>query len=99
MSLCLGCQQDFSPTEDVHNVASLLKLYLRELPEPLVPFVCYSHFHSAVKSKNTTVAFYASLLVMSPTELAGSMESVVEELQRSLLQLPKVNINVMKYLV
>ncbi|XP_051533214.1 rho GTPase-activating protein 24-like isoform X3 [Myxocyprinus asiaticus] len=29
---------------DVHTVASLLKLYLRELPEPLVPFSCYEEF-------------------------------------------------------
>uniref|UniRef100_A0A673LMI9 Rho GTPase-activating protein 24-like n=1 Tax=Sinocyclocheilus rhinocerous TaxID=307959 RepID=A0A673LMI9_9TELE len=29
---------------DVHTVASLLKLYLRELPEPLVPFSRYEEF-------------------------------------------------------
>ncbi|KAM9451438.1 rho GTPase-activating protein 24 isoform 2-T2 [Clarias gariepinus] len=29
---------------DVHTVASLLKLYLRELPEPLVPFSRYQEF-------------------------------------------------------
>lgn len=29
---------------DVHTVASLLKLYLRELPEPLVPFSRYQDF-------------------------------------------------------
>ena len=54
MSTCQlspGCQQDFPASEDVHTVASLLKLYLRELPEPLVPFVSYGHFQSAVKSK------------------------------------------------
>jgi hypothetical protein len=62
-------------------VASLLKLYLRELPEPLVPFVCYGHFQSAVK------------------KLAVGMETVIEELRRALLQLPKVNVNVMKYLL
>nr|XP_028682177.1 rho GTPase-activating protein 22 isoform X7 [Macaca mulatta] len=28
----------FDSTTDVHTVASLLKLYLRELPEPVVPF-------------------------------------------------------------
>ena len=48
-----GCQHEISASEDIHTVASLLKLYLRELPEPLVPFVCYSHFQSAVKSKWT----------------------------------------------
>lgn len=29
---------------DVHTVASLLKLYLRQLPEPLVPFSHYQEF-------------------------------------------------------
>ncbi|KAJ8014055.1 hypothetical protein DPEC_G00036280 [Dallia pectoralis] len=31
-------------TTDVHTVASLLKLYLRELPEPVVPFNKYTDF-------------------------------------------------------
>lgn len=46
-----GCQQEFSPLEDVHTVASLLKLYLRELPEPLVPFVYYDKFQTVMRSK------------------------------------------------
>lgn len=29
---------------DVHTVASLLKLYLRQLPEPLVPYRRYQEF-------------------------------------------------------
>lgn len=29
---------------DVHTVASLLKLYLRELPEPVIPFAKYEDF-------------------------------------------------------
>lgn len=29
---------------DVHTVASLLKLYLRELPEPVIPFSKYEDF-------------------------------------------------------
>lgn len=29
---------------DVHTVASLLKLYLRELPEPVIPFCKYEDF-------------------------------------------------------
>lgn len=42
-----GSQLDISLNEDVHTVASLLKLYLRELPDPLIPF---SQFDNAVKA-------------------------------------------------
>ena len=44
-----GSQEDFSPTEDVHTVASLLKLYLRELPQPVVPFVLYDSYKQALE--------------------------------------------------
>lgn len=36
---CFACSNT-----DVHTVASLLKLYLRQLPEPLVPYSCYQDF-------------------------------------------------------
>ncbi|XP_030627503.1 rho GTPase-activating protein 22 isoform X2 [Chanos chanos] len=34
----------FDSNTDVHTVASLLKLYLRELPEPVIPFTKYDDF-------------------------------------------------------
>ena len=36
--------------EDVHAIASLLKLYLRELPEPLLTFVNFTPCMEAAKS-------------------------------------------------
>ncbi|XP_061692390.1 rho GTPase-activating protein 22 isoform X2 [Syngnathoides biaculeatus] len=36
----------FDSATDVHSVASLLKLYLRELPEPVIPFTQYAQFLS-----------------------------------------------------
>ncbi|XP_063059887.1 rho GTPase-activating protein 24 isoform X2 [Engraulis encrasicolus] len=44
-----GEKPSFDST-DVHTVASLLKLYLRELPEPLVPFSRYPDFLVCGKS-------------------------------------------------
>ena len=44
-----GSQEDFSSTEDVHTVASLFKLYLRELPQPVVPFVLYDSYKQALE--------------------------------------------------
>ncbi|XP_046888259.1 rho GTPase-activating protein 22 [Hypomesus transpacificus] len=39
----------FDSNTDVHTVASLLKLYLRELPEPVVPFAKYEDFLSCAQ--------------------------------------------------
>ena len=44
-----GSQEEFPPNEDVHTVASLMKLYLKELPEPVVPFALYTSCTDAVK--------------------------------------------------
>lgn len=46
-----GSQEDFPPNEDIHTVASLLKLYLKELPEPVVPFALYTPCTDAIKSE------------------------------------------------
>lgn len=39
--------------QDPHVVAALLKLYFRELPEPLLTYDCYSYFIEASTIKNT----------------------------------------------
>ncbi|KAE8591690.1 hypothetical protein XENTR_v10018539 [Xenopus tropicalis] len=39
-----GGKPTFDKSTDVHTVASLLKLYLRELPEPVIPFSRYQDF-------------------------------------------------------
>ncbi|KAM4635839.1 rho GTPase-activating protein 22 isoform 2-T2 [Discoglossus pictus] len=39
-----GGKPPFDTSTDVHTVASLLKLYLRELPEPVIPFNRYQDF-------------------------------------------------------
>ncbi|NXN09917.1 RHG24 protein, partial [Indicator maculatus] len=44
-----GEKPSFDSTTDVHTVASLLKLYLRELPEPVVPYAKYEEFLSCAK--------------------------------------------------
>ncbi|XP_029300371.1 rho GTPase-activating protein 24 isoform X2 [Cottoperca gobio] len=44
-----GEKPSFDCNTDVHTVASLLKLYLRELPEPVVPFHKYDDFLASAK--------------------------------------------------
>uniref|UniRef100_A0A3B3CY63 Rho GTPase activating protein 22 n=2 Tax=Oryzias melastigma TaxID=30732 RepID=A0A3B3CY63_ORYME len=50
----------FDSSTDVHTVASLLKLYIRELPEPIIPFSKYTQFLSCAqllnKDKETGIA-------------------------------------------
>ncbi|XP_043992535.1 rho GTPase-activating protein 22 isoform X4 [Gambusia affinis] len=49
----------FDSSTDVHTVASLLKLYIRELPEPIIPFSKYTQFLSCAqllsKDKETAI--------------------------------------------
>ncbi|XP_053505645.1 rho GTPase-activating protein 24 isoform X1 [Ictalurus furcatus] len=44
-----GEKPAFDGNTDVHTVASLLKLYLRELPEPVIPFCKYDEFLACTK--------------------------------------------------
>ncbi|TMS07983.1 Rho GTPase-activating protein 24 [Larimichthys crocea] len=44
-----GEKPSFDCNTDVHTVASLLKLYLRELPEPVIPFHKYDEFLACAK--------------------------------------------------
>lgn len=44
-----GEKPSFDCNTDVHTVASLLKLYLRELPEPVIPFHKYEEFLGCAK--------------------------------------------------
>uniref|UniRef100_A0A8C1X1M6 Rho GTPase-activating protein 24 n=1 Tax=Cyprinus carpio TaxID=7962 RepID=A0A8C1X1M6_CYPCA len=44
-----GEKPSFDCNTDVHTVASLLKLYLRELPEPVIPFCKYGEFLACTK--------------------------------------------------
>lgn len=45
-----GEKPSFDCNTDVHTVASLLKLYLRELPEPVIPFHDYNEFLACAKA-------------------------------------------------
>uniref|UniRef100_A0A667X2Y2 Rho GTPase-activating protein 24 n=1 Tax=Myripristis murdjan TaxID=586833 RepID=A0A667X2Y2_9TELE len=47
-----GEKPSFDCNTDVHTVASLLKLYLRELPEPVIPFSKYEEFLACTKLLN-----------------------------------------------
>ncbi|XP_069474982.1 rho GTPase-activating protein 25 isoform X2 [Ambystoma mexicanum] len=48
-----GERPSFDSDTDVHTVASLFKLYLRELPEPVIPWSQYDEFLSTGQLMNT----------------------------------------------
>ncbi|CAL8248297.1 unnamed protein product [Merluccius merluccius] len=49
-----GERPSFPSDTDVHTVASLLKLYLRELPEPVIPWSQYQDFLNCTYMLNTS---------------------------------------------
>lgn len=55
---CTTCLFACSDT-DVHTVASLLKLYLRELPVPVVPWTQYHDFLSCTDPLDSEVCLEA----------------------------------------
>lgn len=71
--------------EDVHSVASLLKQYLRELPECLIPFASYQNF------MNIAMRFQGK-----KTEQA-QMDEVLT-LKEAMKDVPPCNYNALKYL-
>ncbi|XP_065206720.1 GTPase-activating protein CdGAPr isoform X2 [Planococcus citri] len=58
---------DDSILQDIHSVASLLKMYFRELPNPLCTYQLYKHFVNAVQNAD-------------PAERVASMREVVQKL-------------------
>ena len=51
LNYVLGENPDLTQRKEIHAVASLLKLYLRELPEPLIPYDFFEVFLTAAKCK------------------------------------------------
>lgn len=90
-----GEKPSFDSNTDVHTVASLLKLYLRELPEPVVPYAKYEDFLSCatllskeeeagVKELTKQVKSLPVLTTTSSSTFAGSWMkcSPIRELTR-----------------
>nr|XP_046242220.1 rho GTPase-activating protein 25 [Scatophagus argus] len=78
-----GERPSFPSDTDVHTVASLLKLYLRELPEPVVPWTQYQDFLDCT-----------NMLDSSSTE---SLAQGWEKLEKQIAILPRVNYNLLSY--
>ncbi|KAK4057577.1 rho GTPase-activating protein [Microbotryomycetes sp. JL221] len=71
-------------TTDVHNVTGLLKLYLRELPEPVIPFELYSEFISSNSIQDYDERHYAvrDLVWRMPQPNFVLLRSLMEHLDK-----------------
>ncbi|KAL9647122.1 hypothetical protein ABK040_004839 [Willaertia magna] len=51
------------PTIDPHNISSLLKMYFRELPTPIIPFNCYENLKSLFEKKENELITTKDLII------------------------------------
>lgn len=67
-TLIPGRPVDLSNVNDPHAVTGLLKLYIRELPEPLCPFDFYDRLVRLSPSSNSFLSDFRSLLLQFPPD-------------------------------
>ncbi|XP_034027122.1 rho GTPase-activating protein 25 [Thalassophryne amazonica] len=78
-----GERPSFPSDTDVHTVASLLKLYLRELPEPVVPWTQYQDFLDCTNTLDCS---------------RSAMSQGREQLEKQIALLPRINYNLLSYI-
>uniref|UniRef100_A0A3Q4ACL2 Rho GTPase activating protein 27, like n=1 Tax=Mola mola TaxID=94237 RepID=A0A3Q4ACL2_MOLML len=69
--------------EEIHVITGALKLFLRELPEPLFPFSCFDKFIAAIRQYYSLRVSYMKDLVRSlPLPNHDTMETLFKHLRR-----------------
>lgn len=99
-----GLEVDLTNVNDPHVVASLLKQWLRELPEPLLTFGLYDSFILVAENKGTfsSILFICINSTTHPGFIcvsAASTEEKVAKLVNLVKSLPEANQVVLKYLL
>ncbi|XP_077973704.1 uncharacterized protein LOC120347891 isoform X2 [Styela clava] len=99
-SFDMGERPDFDKSTDVHTVTSLMKSFLRELPEPLVPFNLYSPLIDAAKVVNP--GSQSAVRRTNFTSVKDVEEPNVlkcrDVIKSNLQMLPKANFDLLRYL-
>ena len=63
LSQCAGATYDLNSSQwEVHVLTGALKMFFRELREPLIPFVFYDKFLAALSESTTLARTYTILL-------------------------------------
>ncbi|XP_034396396.1 rho GTPase-activating protein 27 isoform X3 [Cyclopterus lumpus] len=70
--------------EEIHVIAGALKLFLRELPEPLFPFSCFDKFIAAIQVQDYSqkVSYMKDLVSSLPLPNHDTMELLFKHLRR-----------------
>ncbi|XP_050990813.1 rho GTPase-activating protein 45 isoform X3 [Labeo rohita] len=88
-----------------HDISNVLKLYLRQLPEPIMPFRMYNDLMGLAKESLNSDTSEAGEGVKSPELVDRGSETerevlvLVEKLRELLKRLPPANIATLKYIV
>ncbi|XP_052404580.1 rho GTPase-activating protein 45-like isoform X5 [Carassius gibelio] len=83
-----------------HDISNVLKLYLRQLPEPIMPFRIYNELMGLAKESLTSDASEKSPeLVDRGSDTEPEVLVLVEKLRELLERLPPANIATLKYIV
>ena len=88
LSFDMGGDITFAAHENDHNVASLLKLWLRELPEPLLTWNLYDDW---VVAGNTVVAEKDASPNHSGSGIRGGLRDSVDNVKACVKNLPVIN--------
>ncbi|NWQ73887.1 RHG15 protein, partial [Columbina picui] len=75
---------DDSQWEDIHVVTGALKMFFRELPEPLFPYCFFEQFVEAIKIQDTTTRIKSirSLVKKLPKPNYDTMKTLFEHLKK-----------------
>ncbi|XP_045919894.1 rho GTPase-activating protein 29 isoform X1 [Micropterus dolomieu] len=89
-----------------HDISNVLKLYLRQLPEPLILFRYYNDFIGLAKESQRIIVEELEALRLSPTPVAPAPVQVSVELNRVLFkikdllrQLPPAHYKTLQFLI
>jgi len=73
-----GTAPNLSTVDDPHVVAGLLKLFLREMAEPLFPFDMYTRLINAYKSEGNAIQNISAVMDDLPTTNKALLKSLLE---------------------
>ncbi|XP_005171523.1 rho GTPase-activating protein 45 isoform X3 [Danio rerio] len=88
-----------------HDISNVLKLYLRQLPEPIMPFRMYNELMGLAKESLNSDASESTDGVKSPElvdrgpETEAEVLTLVDKLREVLKRLPNANIATLKYII